>query len=312
MPEEKWDCNHQYGVSLVMPCFTAVIPLLVRSWNGDFHSLKKAVGKSKDLLGMREAWGKPWLWPSIRSKFHWELSALFQSIYPIIPSLVELNCRLIHSGGCSRYIQRFAGHEWGLSKSKTINKQSSLPSVTMICFTTVIPLLVVNWIGDILQESTGMSKGFWQERGLMNSKTINKKSSLQSVIMICLTTVIPLLVRSQTGDFHNVQEAAGKSEGLLGMREAWRKVRLSIRSQVYQVLPWSDSLQLSQSCKKQQGFSEGYWAWEKHEEKVRLCPLIRIKVWMINTGVCILVLVCKTGILLCSSFPFWFYRWIIS
>jgi hypothetical protein len=35
------------------------------------------------------------------------------------------------------------------------------------------------------------------------------------------------LVRSQTGDFHNLQEATGTSKGLLGTREAWGKASLS-------------------------------------------------------------------------------------
>jgi hypothetical protein len=50
-------------------------------------------------------------------------------------------------------------------------------------------------------------------------KTVNKESSLLSVIMICFTEIIPLLVRSQTGDFHRLEEATGISKGLLGMGE---------------------------------------------------------------------------------------------
>jgi hypothetical protein len=44
--------------------------------------------------------------------------------------------------------------------------------------------------------------------------------------MLCFTAVIPvlvkrpLLVRSQTGDFHSVKKAAGMSTDLIGMREA--------------------------------------------------------------------------------------------
>jgi hypothetical protein len=40
-----------------------------------------------------------------------------------------------------------------------------------------------------------------------------------------------VLVRSQTGDFHNMQEAAGMSTNLLDMREAWGEARL-LTSQV--------------------------------------------------------------------------------
>jgi hypothetical protein len=59
-------------------------------------------------------------------------------------------------------------------------------------------------------------------RGLRKSEapTIDKESSPQSILMLCFTAVIPLLMRSQTGDFHSVQEAAGMSTDLLGLREA--------------------------------------------------------------------------------------------
>jgi hypothetical protein len=49
---------------------------------------------------------------------------------------------------------------------------------------------------------------------------INMDSIPLSVVMPCSTVVFPLLVRSQTGDFHNLQEATGTSKGVLGTREA--------------------------------------------------------------------------------------------
>jgi hypothetical protein len=49
---------------------------------------------------------------------------------------------------------------------------------------------------------------------------VTKESSLPSVIMVCFIAIIPLLVRSQTGDFDKPQEATGMSNGLLGMRVA--------------------------------------------------------------------------------------------
>jgi hypothetical protein len=58
----------------------------------------------------------------------------------------------------------------------------------------------------------------WPEENL-----VTKESSLPSVTMVCFIAIIPLLVRSQTGDFDKPQEATGMSNGLLGMRVAWGK-----------------------------------------------------------------------------------------
>jgi hypothetical protein len=69
--------------------------------------------------------------------------------------------------------------------------------------------------------------GITCERGLRKSKalTINESSSL-SVIMLYFTAAIPLLrnspllMGSQTGDFHSMQEAAEMPTYFLDMREA--------------------------------------------------------------------------------------------
>jgi hypothetical protein len=49
---------------------------------------------------------------------------------------------------------------------------------------------------------------------------VTKESSLPSVTMVCFIAIIPLLVRSRSGDFDKPQEATGLCNGLLGMRVA--------------------------------------------------------------------------------------------
>jgi hypothetical protein len=107
----------------------------------------------------------------------------------------------------------------------------------MMYFTAVIPLLgKVTSVGENLNWGLQQSAGSTRDShrctghaiGLRKSEalTINKESSPLSVVMLCFTAVIPLLgkrpvlVRSQTGDFHKVQEAAGMPTDLLDMRSA--------------------------------------------------------------------------------------------
>jgi hypothetical protein len=76
-----------------------------------------------------------------------------------------------------------------------------------------------------VQEAAGMLTDLL---GMRKSEAlaINKEPSPLSVFMLCFTVVVPFLkkrpvfVRSQTGGFNNMQEAAEISTDLLGMREA--------------------------------------------------------------------------------------------
>jgi hypothetical protein len=87
----------------------------------------------------------------------------------------------------------------------------------------------LNWrLPQHARSSRNADRFTGHERGLRNSKslTIDKELSPLSVFMLYFTAVItqlwkrPVLVRSQTGDFHNMQEAAEISTDLLCMREA--------------------------------------------------------------------------------------------
>jgi hypothetical protein len=98
----------------------------------------------------------------------------------------------------------------------------------------VIPLLrkipsvgeKLNWgLPQRAESSKDVHRFTGNERGLGKSETLtsNKESSALGVFMLSCTAVIPLLwerpvlVRSQTGDFHNVRDAVEISTDLLGM-----------------------------------------------------------------------------------------------
>jgi hypothetical protein len=64
------------------------------------------------------------------------------------------------------------------------------------------------------------------ERCLRKSETLttDKESSLLSIVMLYFTAVIPLLgksmlMRSQAGDFNNIQEAVGMPTDLMDLTE---------------------------------------------------------------------------------------------
>jgi hypothetical protein len=98
-----------------------------------------------------------------------------------------------------------------------------------------------------------------------------------------------VLVRCQTGNFHNMQESAGMPTYLRDMREAWERVMLlqMIRSQVHWVCSYSISQQLShhwgrdqcwweldvgtsKTCRKHHRCPQIYCAWEGPEGREAL------------------------------------------
>jgi hypothetical protein len=72
-----------------------------------------------------------------------------------------------------------------------------------------------------VHRSTGHERGLWKSEAL----TTDKESSPLSTCMLYFTAAFPVLgkkpvlVRSQTGDFRNVQEATGMFIDLVGMRD---------------------------------------------------------------------------------------------
>lgn len=74
---------------------------------------------------------------------------------------------------------------------------------------------------------------------------------------------------------------------------------------------WEAELQTSTTCRMQQRCPQVNWAWERTKERGTLVS-DKESILTENTSLCILVVLYKNINLLCSNFPFTFYRSCVS